>query len=168
MARRVKRPRTTGAEDDAPPEKTMTTTFRTRLLRGDAAWLLLAALGGLGADVLVAFFARGPLAPVLGAAPETAIGSYEAHGLAAIIAVLLWRAAPERPSHALAATVHLWLGTSNLLFWQMFITTQMLVLGYITTFFHFVFAAFQLSAALSTTHEHEPSKDLLERGGETG
>ena len=43
-----------------------------------------------------AFLRVGPQRPMLGAAPHAAIGFVEAHGLAFIIGVLLWRAEPVR------------------------------------------------------------------------
>jgi hypothetical protein len=49
--------------------------------------------------------------------PGGRIGFIEAHGLALIIGVPLWQAAPLRIWHLTAAAVHLLLGTANLVFW---------------------------------------------------
>lgn len=74
----------------------MTTTMRQRILRANALYLLVASIGGLLMDIAGAFFARGPESQILAIQPVTAIGFLEAHGLALIIGVLLWRAAPLR------------------------------------------------------------------------
>lgn len=125
----------------------MTTTMRTAILRADAVYLLVAAAGGFSADILGAFYGRGPVAPVLAAAPHAAIGFVEAHGLAFIIGVLLWRAETSRAWHFTAAAVHVLLGTANLVFWQMFAAHDMLAVGYVTTALHWLFVALQLAAA---------------------
>ena len=125
----------------------MTATIRTAILRANAIFLLAASAGGFTADILGAFFARGPVAPVLAKAPHAAIGFVEAHGLAFIIGVLLWRAAATRAWHITAAAVHVLLGTANLVFWQVFTAGDMLAVGYITTALHWLFVALQLAAA---------------------
>lgn len=95
----------------------------------------------MASDILGAFFARGHVAPVLAGAPLAAIGFVEAHGLAFIMGALLWRADAARSWHLTAAAVHMLLGTSNLVFWQLFIAADMLAVGYITTFLHWLFVA---------------------------
>jgi hypothetical protein len=85
----------------------------------------------------------------LGNAPFTAIGFVEAHGLAFILGVLLWRAAPARSWHLTAAAVHVLLGTSNLVFWGIFTAADILAVGYITTTLHWAFVALQLGAAIA-------------------
>jgi hypothetical protein len=127
----------------------MTTTTRTMILRANATWLMLGALGGLTMDLSGAFFARGPVSLVLRGSPDAAIGLVEAHGLALICSVLLWRAAPTRVWHLTGAAVHTLLGTANLVFWQMFVGTDMLLAGCVTTGLHILFVVLQLSAALS-------------------
>jgi hypothetical protein len=127
----------------------MNAMMRTAILRANAIYLLVAAAGGFTADILGAFFGRGPVAPVLAAAPNAAIGFVEAHGLAFIIGVLLWRAETSRTWHLTAAAVHVLLGTANLVFWQLFIAGDMLTVGYVTTALHWLFVALQLAAAAS-------------------
>ena len=51
----------------------MTTTMRRRILRANALWLVVAAGGGLLADVLGAFFARGPQR-IIAVEPHTGVG----------------------------------------------------------------------------------------------
>ena len=135
---------------------------RQLLLRLNAMFLLVAAAGGLATDLAGAFFATGPQAIVLARAPHAAIGFVEAHGLALILGVLLWRALPARASHFTAATVHVLLGTANLVFWQFFDDTGMLVTGYVTTMLHWGFVGVQLFAAL--TFEKPRFAKLTARG----
>jgi hypothetical protein len=127
---------------------------RKTLLRANALYLLVAAAGGLCTDLAGAFLGYGPFAKVLSAAPDVAIGFVEAHGLALIIGCLLWQAEPVRKWHLTAAMVHGLLGISNLTFWQLFIATDMLAMGYVTTFLHGLFFALQLAA--STVAHAEP------------
>jgi hypothetical protein len=67
--------------------------------------------------------------------------------VALIIGVLLCSAEPLRTWHLTAAAVHVLLGTTNLVFWQIFIAADMLVVGYVTTLLHWLFVVLQLSAA---------------------
>lgn len=123
--------------------------YRHFVLRFDAAFLLIASTGGLAVDIAGSFLARGPEALLLNGVPGAAIGFIEAHGLAFILGVMLWRAESARSWHVVGAAVHLLLGTANLLFWQFFILTGTLAAGYVTTGLHgfFVFAHL---AALNT------------------
>jgi hypothetical protein len=127
----------------------MSMSMRRLILRANAIFLLAAAAGGLCSDLIGAFLLRGPVARVLESAPHTAIGFVEAHGLALIIGVLLWRAEPARIWHLTATAVHLLLGVSNLVFWPIFVAADMLTVGYVTTGLHGVFALLQLCAALA-------------------
>lgn len=109
---------------------------RTLLLRGNALFLTVAAAGGLRADLSAAFFGTGPFAPVVGMAPDSAIGFVEAHGLALIFAALLWRAQPARQWHAVGAAIHALLGTCNLVFWPLFVASGTVAVGVLTTVLH--------------------------------
>lgn len=109
----------------------MGTTARRALLRADAIYLLAAGAGGFCADVAGIFLAAGPQSSILAAAPSAGIGFIEAHGLAVIIGVLFWRAEPVRSWHFTAVAVHVLLGTANLVFWQLFVAGDMLVVGYV-------------------------------------
>jgi hypothetical protein len=51
------------------------------------------------------------------------MGLVEANGLA-VIGVLLWRAQPLRSWHLTGAAVHVLLGASNLVFWQIFVAAN--------------------------------------------
>lgn len=125
------------------------TSARQLVLRANALFLLVAAAGGFVTDLVGAFAGVGPQGSVLGSAPNAAIGFVEAHGLAFIVGVLLWRAAPARQWHFTAVAVHVLLGTANLVFWQLFIDADMLAAGYITTALHGVFVVLQLAAGFT-------------------
>jgi hypothetical protein len=129
-------------------------TIRNFILRANAAFLCVAAAGGFMSDVAGIFFARGPVAAVVAAAPHSGIGLIEAHGLAFIVGVLLWHAASEFRWHSAAAAIHLLLGTANLVFWDVFVASDMLVVGYVTTIAHWLLVVLQLAAAVSAAREH--------------
>jgi hypothetical protein len=128
----------------------MSATVRRLLLRANALYLLVAAAGGLVSDLRGAFFGAGPVGVIVGGTPHAAIGFIEAHGLALIIGVLLWRAELTRAWHLAAAAVHVLLGTANVVFWPIFIAADMLVVGYVTTALHAAFALLQLLAVATT------------------
>lgn len=121
----------------------MTTTMRKLILRADACWLVLASLAGLAVAVPGAFLASGP--SVLRAVPEAALGVVQAHGLALIFGLLLWRALPTRSSHLIGGSVHVLVGAGNVLFWPM--TADVLPVEHVITGLHLLFAAAQLLAA---------------------
>jgi len=58
----------------------------------------------------------GPAGRIVGSGPHAGIGFIEAQGLAFILSVLLWRAAPVRSWHGTGAAVEALLGTANLVF----------------------------------------------------
>lgn len=136
-------------------------TTRKTLLRANAIYLLAAAAGGMCSDLAGTFLGYGPFTKVLSAAPDTAIGFVEAHGLALIIGCLLWQAQPARKWHLTAAAVHGLLGISNLTFWQLFVATDMLAMGYVTTSLHALFFALQLVAWILS--EREPGSPSQSR-----
>jgi hypothetical protein len=117
------------------------------LLRANALYLLAAAAGGMSADLAGAFLGAGPFAKVLAAAPDTTIGFVEAHGLALIIGCFLWQAEHARAWHLMAAAVHALLGICILTFWRLFISADMLAMGYATTFLHGLFFALRFAAS---------------------
>lgn len=95
------------------------------------------------------FFGLGPVARLVAEAPYAGLGFIEAHGLAFILGILMWRAQPARGWHLAAAAIHALLGTANLVFWQLFIVSDMLLVGYVTTALHGLFVVLQMSAAIS-------------------
>jgi hypothetical protein len=120
--------------------------LRRHVLRADAFCLGLAAAAALHADVIGVAFGLGPQGPFLSATPQAAIGFIEAHGLALILAVLLWRAAPARSWYLTAGAVHALLGGANLVFWPYFAAADMVAVGYATTALHGMFVLLQLYA----------------------
>lgn len=121
----------------------MTTTMRKLILRADACWLVLASLAGLAVAGSGAFFASAP--SVLRAVPEAAVGLMQAHGLALIFGLLMWRALPRRSSHVIGGSVHLLLGAGSALFWPA--TADVLPIEHLITGLHLLFAVAQLLAA---------------------
>jgi hypothetical protein len=124
----------------------MPLSLRKLLLRTNAVFLLAASAGGMINDLTGAFLLRGPIGLVLEKAPHAAIGFVEAHGLAFVIGVLLWRAEPARLWHGTAVAVHVLLGVSNVVFWPLFGFAGMLAVGYVTTALHALFAVLQAAA----------------------
>lgn len=122
--------------------------LRRHVLRADAAFLGLASISGLMADVIGVTLGLGPQGPFLSVTPSAAVGFIEAHGLALIVGLLFWRAAPTQSWHLSAAAVHLLLGTVNLAFWRFFVAGDMLAVGYVTTLLHILFVLLQLYAVL--------------------
>ena len=125
----------------------MNATHRRTVLRANALFLGLAAVAALLLmDLPGILYGRGTAGQILASAPYTGIGMVEAHGLALILAVLLWHAASARAWHLAALAVELGLGTANLVFWQLFVVTDSLPMGYATTSLHWTFVALQLAA----------------------
>ena len=131
--------------------------LRRYVLRADALFLGLASTSALHADVLGAAFGLGPLGPVFAAVPHAAIGFVEAHGLALIIGVLLWRAAPAPSWHGTAMAVHLLLGAANLVFWPLFGAAGMVGVGVVATALHGLFTLLQACALYEAFHQHTPA-----------
>jgi hypothetical protein len=102
-------------------------------------------------DLLGVYLGTGPQGRILSQAPHAGIGFVEAHGLALILSVLLWRAVPARSWHLTALALEVLLGTANLVFWDIFIAGEALAMGYITTLLHWIFAGLQLFAAISNS-----------------
>jgi len=139
-----------GAERKAPAnEDIMTAANRQHLLRANALFIGIAGCAGLIFDIRGVLYGLGPQGRVLEHAPYAGISFVEAHGLAVILAVLLWRAVPSRAWHVTAMAIEVLLGTSNIAFWQMFVATDALAVGYVTTGLHWVFGAVQLAAAVA-------------------
>lgn len=111
----------------------MNTTTRRIILRANALYLGLAAIGGilLTLDLPRIFFAS----------------FLEAHGLAIIIALLLMQAPPVRYAHLVAAAVQTLLGVASIVFWPVYVALEMTLLGGLITGAHFTFAVLQLLAA---------------------
>ncbi|OBB84937.1 hypothetical protein A5781_06935 [Mycobacterium sp. 852002-30065_SCH5024008] len=80
------------------------------------------------------------------------IGLVEAHGLAIVIAALFLhasRAIPGGSWHAAATFVHTLLGTANVMFWGIFVTGDVVWLGWLVTPLHFAFALAEAAAAIA-------------------
>jgi hypothetical protein len=111
-------------------------------LRLDGIFLVLAGGAAMFAETVGHFFGVGPLAATRDS-PHT-IGGFEAHGLAMILGVLLFRAAGRADRglwHGVGLSTHLLLGSANLLFWSSFVQNGVVTVGVVTTVLHIAFAA---------------------------
>src|SRR5262245_53131999 len=136
----------------------MTTTIRQLILRANALYIGVAGFAGVIFDIRGVLYGLGPQGRALANAPYAGIGFVEAHGLAVILAVLLWRARPDRSAHLTALAVVALLGTANLAFWQVFIAMDALTMRYVTTALHWTFVALNLSAALTVQGDDAEAK----------
>ena len=112
----------------------------SHIMRADGVFLLVAGTLGMAADLAGYIFQAGPFARLAGN-PLT-LGAVEAHGLGAVIGVLLLRRASTTTArwHLLAAGVHLFLATCNVLFWKLYPLMGETVAGYASTALHLAFA----------------------------
>ncbi len=135
----------------------MTTEMRRLILRANALYIGMAGLAGLLFDIRGVLYGLGPQGRLLASAPHAAIGFVEAHGLALILTVVLWRAAPLAAWHLTAVAMEVLLGTANLAFWEMFVATDALTVGYASTSLHWIFVALQLCSAIVAVGDRSPS-----------
>jgi hypothetical protein len=141
--------------------------MRTLILRADAIPLAFFGLFGVTMDLLGYFAGLGAWKDVFWNNPQ-AVGAVEAHGLAVIIAIVLIRhaAAPETiPWHWTAVAVHLLLGVCNLVFWQIFVSVEMVPLGIVATIYHFVFVIANGAALVMPRLEAEMASARPTTGG---
>jgi hypothetical protein len=145
----------------------LTMAMRRLILRANALYLGIAAAVSLAfMDFPGIYFGTGPEGRVLNGAWGAGVGFVEAHGLALIISVLLWRAVPARSWHVTGASVGALLGTCNLVFWQVFIDTDALAMGYITTSLHWTFAFAQFFAAIGAGDHQRIGRPFAHQRGE--
>ena len=117
----------------------MNIALSRKILRANGAFLVAVGGGAMVSDAVGHFLGIGPLAIMRGS-PHS-IGGFEAHGLAALMGILLWRAAraPAPFWHVIGLMVHLLLGGANLMFWSSFAYMNAVAMGYATTAFHILF-----------------------------
>lgn len=137
--------------------------LQTWILKLNAAFLVGGSLGGLFLLDIPGMLASGPARAILGPAPYLAIGFLEAHCLAFVIAMLLWHGEPKARWHFTALSTELILGTCNILCWQLFVVTGTLVMGYLTTSLHWIFAALQLVTLGAAARRTEEGRDAMSR-----
>ncbi|XDD50752.1 hypothetical protein AB3N59_02835 [Leptospira sp. WS92.C1] len=129
----------------------MTISTRKLILQINGILLIFAATTGLFIlDILGIFFGKGPASRLLEGQEYIGIGSLESHGLALILGILLFHAEPTRSWHITAVAIHILLGTSNLLLWQIFVVVNSLPIGYITTILHWALVLIQLIAVFQS------------------
>lgn len=128
----------------------MSANFRRLVLRVNAVFLIVAGFSAwLNFDFPASFSGSGPLGPLIAHEPSLGIGFVEAHGLALILGVLLWRAPSEKSWHFTAVAIHLLLGVSNIAFWQIFVATNTLPMGWVSTVIHGLLVLLHAFAALT-------------------
>jgi hypothetical protein len=127
----------------------MNESARRLVLRANAVWLGGTAFASLLLDIAGIFFGRGATAQIVAAAPHAGAAFIENHGLAVILAVLLWRAEPRRELHVAGAAAMALLGTCNLVFWSIYAAMGAQAMGYVTTSIHWILALAQLAAAFA-------------------
>jgi hypothetical protein len=127
----------------------MTRNLRRFVLRANALYIGVAGFAGLLFDIRGILYGLGPQGKLLESAPHAGIGFVEAHGLAVILAIVVWNQAPARWTHLAALAMAVLLGTANLAFWEMFVATGALTVGYVTTTLHWTFVAAQSAAWIS-------------------
>ncbi len=127
------------------------------ILRADGAFLLAAGLAALVADLAGYFFRAGPFAALAG--QPLAVGAVEAHGLAALLGLLLIRATPDDHWrwHVVGLAVHLFLGVCNLLFWKVYVLMDATTAGVMSTIAHAMLFSGQL-ACLALARWGQPAE----------
>jgi hypothetical protein len=144
----------------------MSANLRRLLLRANAVFLIVAGVGAwVTADFPASFSGSGPFGALIAHQPALGIGFIEAHGLAIILGVLLWRAASATSWHFTAAAIHLLLGTCNIIFWQLFIATDTLPMGWVTTVMHGLLFVLQSFAAWSAARDAAATPERAFPGG---
>ncbi|AKP24986.1 conserved membrane hypothetical protein [Leptospira interrogans serovar Manilae] len=132
----------------------MSLSARKLILRINGVALMVASLGGfISMDVLGIFFGIGPAASLLKGQEFIGIGGFEAHGLAFILGVLLFKAEAKRSWHITAVAIHSLLGIANIFMWGVFIAVNSLQMGYITTAMHCIFVLLQLVAVFQSSEQ---------------
>jgi len=126
--------------------------FGKALLLVNGALLGAIALTAALSDLAGAFLKLGPMASSLYGNPQ-AIGSFEAHGLALILAVLMLLNRGDQGAtwNWVAALAHLLLGAANLMFWPVFAQAGLVPVGIATTIMHATFLVLEAGAALWRT-----------------
>lgn len=131
---------------------------RRAILVANGLFLVVVGAVQMSFELLGHHFGIGPLAQAFAGSPYT-IGFVEAHGLALIFGVLFLRAAAGREIepfwHGTAVVIHLLLGGANLLFWQSFITFDLVPMGIAATAVHAVLVIAQAWAAMIASVSRE-------------
>lgn len=111
-----------------------------RTLIADVTFLGLAGTVQMVLEITGHFAGIGRHAERFYQSPYT-IGFFEAHGLAIVIAAVLFmdRSRSNDFWHRLLLLVHLLLGGANVLFWQSFVAFDFVVPGILATLLHLVF-----------------------------
>jgi hypothetical protein len=139
---------------DLPAPSMSAARLGSRLLLINGVVLGVTAFAAAMFDLAGTFLNSGPMAAALAGNPS-AIGFFEAHGLALIVAILIIvnRNADGAKWHWVAAATHLLLGGANLMFWSSFTTFGLVPMGVVATVLHAVFLVAELAAGFIRTPE---------------
>ena len=113
------------------------------VLRIDAVFLAVAGVFGLVSDLQSYVSGSGPFGRTFYQSPLV-IGVVEAHGLAVLIAGILWLLSTHQPrhfGHAVGLTAHTIMGGSNIIWFDVFRRVHAETQGVAVTVVHFVFVA---------------------------
>jgi hypothetical protein len=125
----------------------MKRTQRPTLLLINGIVLGVIATAQFVLDFVAYWTGFGPTGPTLHQNPDT-LGYAEAHGLAAILALLfiIRRHDGFAGWHLVAAATHLLLAACNLIFWNLFVNAGLVPLGIAATTMHAIFVVLELGA----------------------
>lgn len=135
-----------------------------RVIIADAAFLGFMGMFGFAQDLQSYLFGAGRFGPFLLDDPR-AIGFVEAHGLAAVIAVAAVVHARRNPAfwNGLLGSVHAFLGTCNLFFFQGFVEVGETRFAVAVTVIHFALAALNTAAISSAAPRSASAGDGADR-----
>lgn len=129
--------------DAQSPSVDSTRRARQALLRANGGFLAVVGAVQVGLELLSHYTGGGVYGEIFEGSPY-AIGWVENHGLALLIGLLFLTVAARdgrRFWHAFALAVHLFLGAANVVFWQAFVTFDMVTPGVLATAAHVAFVA---------------------------
>jgi hypothetical protein len=140
------------------PSPSMDSTERARrvLLRANGGFLAVVGAVQVGFELMSHYTGGGVYGGIFEHSPYS-IGWVENHGLALLIGLLYLTVAARdgrRFWHVFALTVHLFLGTANVVFWSAFVTFDMTTPGVLATAAH---VAFVVAHGLSLRVSRRPT-----------
>jgi hypothetical protein len=120
-----------------------------RIIAGNAIFLIVMAVFGISQDILSYKFGTGRFDAFLHNDPR-AVGMIEAHGLAGILAIAAFVHIGTRRVfwHGLLGTVHAFLGSCNLIFFEGYVQTGTTIFATVVTVVHFGLAALHVFVSL--------------------
>ncbi len=141
--------------DAQSPPVDSTKRMRQVLLRANGGFLAVVGAVQVALELLSHYTGGGVYGEIFEGSPH-AIGWVENHGLALLIGLLFIAVAARdgrRFWHVFAMAVHLFLGTANVVFWESFVTFDVVTPGVLATAAHGAFVvAHAVSLRASRSH----------------